>query len=418
MSARTPDQNTTRSPRAGETALAAPDRAPLPREVVALGWVSLLTDAASDMIYPLIPAFLLSLSAGAAALGWLEGVSEAVAAVMKIVSGRLADRATKRKRLVALGYGISSASRPFFAVAMAPWHAVLVRAIDRVGKGLRGPPRDAIVAGATPAAQRGHAFGFHRMMDNFGGVVGPLLAFALLRLVTVDLRTVFALSIIPGVLAVLVVLFFVKDPPQAKSNTAKAASPAERPPLGPAATRYIAVLALFSLAGSGDLFLMRRLTDLGMDVALVPIAWVSLNLGKGLLNVPGGRASDRYGRRRVLAFAWVLYAATYAGFALVSTWPIAWVVLGLYAVHYGLAEGGQKALLAEFVPAASRGRAFGFQLAVEGAAIVVANLLFGWVYDRLGAHTAFAGSAMIALLAALALAWLVPAAPSQSARSA
>ena len=377
---------------------------PLPQAVVALGWVSLLTDAASDMIYPLIPAFLLTLGAGAVAIGWLEGVAEAVGAVLKLVSGAAADRAPRRKPLVALGYGISALTRPVLALATLPLHAVLVRAVDRVGKGLRGPPRDAIVADAVSPERRGHAFGFHRMMDNSGAVVGGLLAFGLIRFFALPLRTIFAAAIVPGLAAVLVVLVFVREPPRRPVPAPAANASAPRFPFPPAAIRYFAALAVFSLAGSGDMFLVLRLTDLGMATALVPIAWVSLQLGKALLNVPGGKAADRYGRRRVLVVGWVLYALSYAAFGLVHDWVAAWLVLGVYAFHYGLAEGGQRALLAEVVPPAARGRAYGVQLAIEGAVVLPANVAFGLVYAHLGAPTAFASAGVLALAGAALLA--------------
>ncbi|MFT3768391.1 MAG: MFS transporter [Minicystis sp.] len=177
---------------------AAAPPARLPRTVVALGWVSLLTDAASDMIYPLLPAFLLALGGSAIDIGWLEGIAEAVGAALKLGSGVVSDRVARRKPLIAIGYGLSALTRPLFAIAAAPLFAVLVRALDRVGKGLRGPPRDAMVADAAPPAMRGHAFGFHRMMDNSGAVVGALLAYIFLRYFALDLRTVFKLAIIPA----------------------------------------------------------------------------------------------------------------------------------------------------------------------------------------------------------------------------
>jgi MFS family permease len=366
------------------------------------------------MIYPLVPAFLLTIGGGAAALGWLEGIAETVAALVKIAAGRLSDRTARRKPLVVLGYGISTLARPLFALATSPVHAVAVRALDRVGKGLRGPPRDAMVAGAVDAPLRGHAFGFHRMMDNFGGVLGPIIAFALLHAFALPLRTVFAASIVPGVLAVMVAMLFLREPPRVApppaSRPPSRAEPASsgEAPLPPAARRYIGAILLFSLAASGDLFLLHRMTDLGLDQSLIPVAWVSLQLAKGLLNVPGGRASDRFGRRRVLALAWLLYAATYAGFGIVRSWPAAWLLLAIYAAYYGLAEGGQRALLAEYVPPSSQGRAYGVQLAVEGLMVLPANVLFGIVYARLGAAAAFCGTGALALAAAVSLFWVPP----------
>jgi MFS family permease len=397
----------------------SPAKNALPRTVVALGWVSLLTDAASDMIYPLVPELLRTIGGGAFWLGWFEGVAEVVSTAMKVVSGRLSDDPRKRKPLIAFGYGIAALSRPLLAIATAPLHAVLVRAIDRVGKGLRGPPRDAMVANAVPAENRGHAFGFHRMMDNFGGAIGPVLAFALLWGVGLPLRTVFALAAIPGFLAVLVVLLFVRDPALSADGAIKTNEGVERPAtsgpvvqeklrLSGAARRYLFALFVFSLAGSGDLFLLRRLSDLGLNAAFVPIAWISLQLAKGLLNVPGGRASDKFGRKRVLAVSWLLYGATYAGFGFADSWVVAWIWLGLYAAHYGLSEGGQRAIMAELVPANMRGRAYGIQLAVEGSALLLANVAFGYVYERIGAPEAFAGAGAIAVLGAALLVLMVP----------
>lgn len=378
-------------------------REPLPRNVVALGWVSLLTDAASDMIYPLLPVFLMQLGGGAQALGWLEGVAEAVSAVVKLQAGRAADRRPRAKPLIALGYGISALTRPLFAIVSAPAYAVAVRALDRVGKGLRGPPRDALVAASVEPQRRGHAFGFHRMMDNLGGVAGPVIAFALMKFAGLSLRQLFAAALLPGLLSVAVILLAVREATPAAPAQAIAAPLAEVR-WAPGAKRYFAALGLFTLAGAGDLFLMRRFVDLGLAEAWIPLVWMGLQLGKGALNVPGGRVSDRYGRARVLAAAWALYAVAYAAFGLVSSWPLACGALAVYAAHYGLAEGGQRAMVAELVPAEARGRAFGVQLAIEGLAILPANVAFGAVYDAFGARAAFCGAAGFAAFAACVLA--------------
>jgi MFS family permease len=380
----------------------------LPRNVVVLGWVSLFTDAASDMIYPLLPLFLLELHGGAIALGFIEGVSEAVSAGVKLFAGRLADTQAKKKPLVAAGYAIAALARPLYALATTPVHAVFVRALDRVGKGLRGPPRDAIVAGSVEPARRGHAFGFHRMMDNFGGVLGPIVAFAMLHFLNWPLRTVFVASLVPGLLSVVLTLVAVEEPaPTAstpKAETAEVAAPATR--FSRSAILYFGAMSLFALASSGDLFLVRRLTDLGLDKALVPFAWLSLQLAKGALNVAGGKASDKYGRKRVLVLAWVVYAVSYALFGLAFNAWVGWATLFVYALHYGLAEGGQRALVAEIVPDNARGRAFGVQLALEGAMVLPANVGFGALYEALGGPAAFYAGAGVALLAAVALAFV------------
>ena len=190
----------------------APLKKSLPRAVIVLGWVSFFTDASADMIYPLVPAFLVSLGGGALALGWLEGVAEAVSAAIKLWAGRRIDSTGHPKRFVVAGYGISALARPLYALATAPFHAVLVRVADRVGKGLRGPPRDAMLAAVVDKESRGHAFGFHRMMDNFGGVAGPILAFIALRIAELPLRTVFLLSVFPGLVSVVLAQFFLKEP--------------------------------------------------------------------------------------------------------------------------------------------------------------------------------------------------------------
>lgn len=392
-----------------------PKKGGLPATVIALGFVSLFTDASADMIYPLVPKFLLSLGGGAIWLGWLEGVAEAVSAFIKVRGGLASDDPARRKPLIGAGYFISALSRPLYALATHPLHAVFVRTLDRVGKGLRGPPRDAMVAGAVPASQRAHAFGFHRMMDNLGGVLGPVIAWALLSGLDVPLRMMFVLSVIPGLLSVLIVALFVRPPAavpdapvEAKNTRVTPKAPDAPAGLSPAARRYLIAATIFGLASSGDLFLMRRMTDLGLDVALVPIAWVSLQLGKSLSNIPGGKLADRFGRKRALSVAWALYGLCYAAFGSVGGWKAAWVMLLVYALHYGLSEGTQKALLADYTHSKVRGRAYGAQLALEGGSALVTNLAFGFAYDHVSPSAAFLGTAAMAGLAALVLALFVP----------
>lgn len=370
----------------------------------ALGTVSLLTDAAADLVYPLLPALLGS----ALALGAMEGAAELVASFVKAWAGRAADRRGTHGRFVVLGYSLAALAKPLVALCTAPYQIVLARALDRTGKGLRSGPRDAILAEATPEAQRGIAFGVHRMMDNLGAVIGPLLAFALLS-AGFSVRKVIGASIVPGALAVLVAAWAVRGVHVARAarrEAETAALPAE-------ARRLLVATAVFALGAAADSFLLFRLAELGLPLRLVPIAWVTLQLGKALLNVPGGALADRWGPRRVLIGSWWVYALAYGAFAFAPGWKAFWAVFPLYAAHYGLGEGAEKALMARVVPAHARGGAFGAQHAVHGAMLLPANLAFGLLVT---AHPrlAFGGAAALAATAALLLARL-PEAPPEGA---
>ncbi len=389
-----------------ESPRAPPSPQALPTVVKSLGWVSLLTDASSEMIYPLLPAFLKSLGAGAGALGLMEGVAESVSSLLKWWVGRASD-GRDRKPFVVAGYSIATVTRPLLALATAPWHVIAIRTVDRIGKGIRAAPRDAIVAHAVLGPQRGHAFGFHRMMDNTGAVLGPLFAFALARGLGWPLRAIFAAAVIPGLLAVATVVLGVRE---GVRDVDRGASPgAAVPPAKvalPARLRvYLAIVFVFTLGASADSFLLLRLSDLGLADAWLPLAWVTLSGAKAATNIPGGRLSDRFGRRRTQVAGWLLYAAVYALFPMMRSVPATWALLVLYGVHYGLTEGGEKAIVADLAPDAMRGRAFGALHAITGAAILPANALFGALYTRHAAW-AFELSAACAAVAALALAFV------------
>ena len=355
----------------------------LPPVVKSLGWVSFFTDAASDMIYPLLPAFLRSLGAGGQWLGIMEGVAEAVGSLVKWRAGALSDRAG-RKRFVLLGYSVSTFVRPLLSLAMSPWQVVLIRATDRLGKGVRSAPRDALLAGAVEPERRAMAYGFHRMMDNLGAVVGPLMAFSLAHFFDVAPRTIFALALVPGIVALLTIVFGVREKPAeapASEAAAKAKDDAKPAPLPRSVKVYLVAVAIFSLGASADSFLLLRLSKQGLGDAWLPIAWLTLNLAKSATNIPGGRLSDRIGHRRTLLIAWVLYAAVYALLPFATSYAVTWGVMIVYGAYYGLSEGGEKALVAELAPAASRGRAFGALHAVTGLAVLPANAVFGALFD-------------------------------------
>jgi MFS family permease len=364
--------------------------------------VSLFTDAATDMIYPLLPAFLVSLGAGAEALGWVEGIAEATSAFVKVIVGRVSDRARARKPFVVAGYALATAVRPLLALVTAPWHVVLVRATDRVGKGLRAAPRDALLAGAVDASRRGAAYGFDRMMDNLGAVVGALLAFGLAAGLGWSPRSIFAFALVPGLCAMATLLLGVREDPRGAPRAGERGAPDDASrKLAPGVRGYLVVVAVFTIGASADSFLLLRMHDLGLPTAWAPIVWLTLNASKAATNLPGGRLSDRVGRRRTLVAAWIVYGAAYAAFPLTHSIALTWVILVLYGTYYGLAEGGEKAILADLTPAAARGRAFGALNALTGVAVLPANAVFGFLYARSPACAFAVGSASAFVAAGL-----------------
>jgi MFS family permease len=389
----------------------------LGRNVVTLGGVSLLTDVASEMSYPLLPIFLTTvLGASATALGAIEGVAESTASLLKLVSGWLSDRLPGRKPLVVIGYGLASLVKPLIGLARNPGQVMAIRVTDRVGKGIRTSPRDALIADSVAPSIRGRAFGFHRAADNLGAVIGPLIAFALLRYGRgIDLRRVFLLTAIPAALSVALLVFGLREVPRRASPerertaqpAASAASP--RPPgLGARFWWLFVVLVIFTLGNSSDVFLLLRATQLGVAPVLVPLLWALLNLVKALFNVPGGVLSDRFGRRPLLIAGWTIYAAVYLGFGLAGTvWQV-WVLFAAYGLYFGATEGVEKALVADFVPAERRGAAFGFYNLALGIAALPASLIFGELVDHDGARAAFLFGAGMALLAAIAICFVAP----------
>jgi len=379
------------------------DRPRLGRNVMALAAVSFLTDVSSEMIYPLLPVFLTSvLGANASFIGAIEGAAETTAALLKLASGWWSDRAKKRKPLVLLGYAIASTMRPLVALATSASQVLVIRVADRVGKGIRNAPRDALIAESVDQSIRGRAFGFHRAADHAGGVLGPLIAFAVLTYHVAELRTVFWLAAIPGVLSVLVVAFAVRDIPRGVQSP-DAPPPDLSQPLGSAFWRVLAVIFLFTLGNSTDAFLLLRANQLGVPVALAPILWAALHVVKTAASTPGGTLSDRIGRRPTLIMGWMLYAAVYLGFARASVAWHAWALFAVYGVFFGLTEGSERALIADLVGPERRGTAFGWYNLAIGLGALPASLLFGFVWDRAGPGTAFVMGASLALAAALGL---------------
>ena len=376
----------------------------LPRIVVALGVVSLLTDIASEMVYPLLPTLLAGLGASAISLGAVEGVGDATAAILKLVTGRMSDRLERRKPLVLVGYALSHVARPLLVLATLPWHVVAVRFLDRVGKGVRSSPRDALLAASVPRARAGAAFGFHRAMDNVGATVGPLLVAAVLTLTHGDVHMVILATLVPGAAALAFIVFGVREPPKVAESPTSEAPSRERPPS--ALRNYLLILGFFSIINTSDLFLLRRLGDLGASSANVALAWALLNGVRALAGYPGGVLADRIGRARSMMLGWGVYALAYAALALSpSPWLFA-AGLVVYGCFYGLTEGAERALVASLVPRSVLGASFGKFHLVTGIAMLPSNLAFGWAWDVFGGTRCLLASAAGALVALIGLgAW-------------
>ena len=372
--------------------------------VLILGLVSLLTDVSSEMIYPLLPLFLTTvLGGGPAFLGIIEGIAESTASLLKLVSGIVSDRLPGRKKLVLAGYAISSLARPLTGVALTPLSVLFIRFADRIGKGIRTSPRDALIADSVAPGGRGKAFGFHRSMDHAGAIVGPLIATLLLTWFTSDLRTVFLLSAIPGGAAVLLIIFKVRDTARKMAATGTSLGAF---PTGQLRT-YLVILFIFTLGNSSDAFLLLRAGQLGVSAPHIPLLWMFFHLVKMSSSLPFGALSDRVGRRSVILAGWGVYACAYAGFALATTELHIWLLFALYGLFHGLTEGVEKALVADLAEASERGRSFGWYNFAVGIGALPASLLFGLIWQRLNAPAAFIFGAGMAAIAAVAFLVLV-----------
>jgi MFS family permease len=379
----------------------------LGRNVYALGAVSFFTDVSSEMIYPLLPVFLTAvLGASAGFIGAIEGAAESTAALLKLASGWWSDRVRRRKPMVVAGYALASAVRPLVAIAQSATQVLLIRVSDRVGKGIRNSPRDALIADSVHPSIRGRAFGFRSAADNAGALLGPLIAFAILSWWHVSLRTVFWLAAIPGAIAVVVAVAGVKEVARTGAATGKKAE--LRGAMGANFWAFMFIIFIFTLGNSTDAFLLLRARQLGVPVALAPILWALLNGVKSISNVPGGSLSDRVGRRPTLVAGWLVYALVYLLFARASHAWHAWALFAAYGVFFGLTEGTELALVADVVPAARRGAAYGWYYLAIGIGALPASLLFGLLWDRYGSPVAFGTGAALALAAAVLLALARP----------
>ncbi|HYK81746.1 MAG TPA: MFS transporter [Gemmatimonadales bacterium] len=389
---------------------AGPPPLRLPRQAKLFGAVSLLNDFASEMIYPLLPAFVTGvLGGGPQALGALDGAAEFAAAFVKLGAGRLADRARLRGPLILIGYFIAVVVRPVIAVTGAAWQVIGLRVVDRLGKGLRTPPRDALIADVTPPALRGRTFGLQRGMDHAGAVLGPVVAWYLLSARAANLRQVIAASIVPGLAVLGLAAWAVRGEgrlPDAAGTPAGPTTPRLGAPVaGPSFP--LGAIALFYLLRMPDTLLILRSQQLGVPVATVPLLWAAVHVVRSSSSFAGGALTDRVGAVRTMWIGWLTYAALALGMARAGSAAAAWglfLALGLVA---GLTESPERALVARFAPGA-QGRGFGVYHAVTGLAALLGGVTLGAAFQIYGGEAAFLTSAAAGL--ALAVAWLVLAA--------
>ena len=380
----------------------------LPRTVWLIGLISLVNDSASELLYPLIPLYLSSvLMAGPRALGLIEGIAESTASLLKLFSGVIVDRTRRCRPWIVFGYSLAGLGRPLIALVTSWPGLLLIRFADRVGKGLRTSPRDALLAQSAGPDRRGLAFGLHRAMDNAGAVIGPLLASLLLGS-GMALKSVFMWTLLPALLCIALALL-LKEPAQPPARTIARFDWRWRT-LPPLFRRYLLVVALFTLGNSSNMFLLLRASELGVPQSQVPLLWAAVSAVAMAFSTPLSALSDRWGRRRPLIAGYLAYGVFYFMLGGLATNGIAlFALFGFYGLFMAATEGVEKALVADLADASRQGTAFGWFNLTAGVMLLPASLLFGWLYQSLSPWHAFAFSGSCALLAALLLAlWVRP----------
>ena len=370
------------------------------KNIFFLGTVSLLNDIASEMIYPLLPIFMTSvLGAGVAFVGLVEGIADGSASLFKVFSGWASDRTNNRRPLIIFGYSLSAATKPLIGLVGSPWHLLWIKFLDRVGKGIRTAPRDALLTYSCDVTERGRSFGFHRSMDHAGAIIGPLIAFVLLRLLGVELRTIFLLSIIPGAASVLILFLFIKEkrgiPKMELTTRFKLSSFDRRFKL------FLLIVLIFSLGNSSDAFLVLLAKERGIDIFMLPILWILLHISKAASSIPAGILSDKIGRKKMIISGWIVYALVYLGFGFLRDGFIFWGLFACYGLFFGLTEAAERALISDLAPEDLRGTAYGLYHLAVGVSILPASLIMGALWQAFGVEVAFATGAGLALIATI-----------------
>ncbi|MBA2546893.1 MAG: MFS transporter [Burkholderiaceae bacterium] len=377
----------------------------LPAAIWTLGFVSLLMDISSEMIHSLLPVFLVTtLGASALAVGLIEGAAEATAMIVKVFSGALSDYWGKRKALAVFGYSMGALSKPLFAIASTTGMVFGARFIDRIGKGIRGAPRDALVADIAPPAMRGAAFGLRQSLDTVGAFVGPLIAIGLMLIWANDFRAVFWVAVIPAGLAVALLVFGVREP--GRETAELPINPIRRENLRKLSRAYwwvVAIGAVFTLARFSEAFLVLRAAQGGLQLALVPLVLIAMNVIYALTAYPFGRLSDRFSHRWLLVLGLTVLIGADIVLALSNEWHWVWLGVSLWGLHMGITQGLLATIVASTAPAELRGTAFGFFNLVSGTALLVASALAGFVWDQFGAPQTFIVGALFSAMAIIAI---------------
>ncbi len=358
-----------------------------PKNVVLLGFVSMFSDISTEMIYPLIPIFLNTvLHASFPFIGLIEGIAESAAALTRAISGWLSDKLQKRKFLIFTGYSLAAIAKPFLAVTTTWWQVLIIRFLDRSGKGIRTAPRDALIADSSDPKEMGRSFGFHRSLDTTGAVIGPLLALLILAFFTSNLRYIFLLSIIPGLISIFLIKFV------AEKRSSRADGPLPTLSLSQFDIRFklfLVVIAIFSIGNSSDAFLILRAQNVGVVIALVPAVYVLANIVYVLLSTPIGILSDKFGRKRMIFLGFLTFSLIYLGFALVRNTNLVWLLFAGYGLYFAFTEGVIRAFTADLVPNHLLGTAYGILNTLIGIFVLPASVLAGFLWEYVNPSAPF-----------------------------
>ncbi|MBE0432613.1 MFS transporter [candidate division WOR-3 bacterium] len=372
----------------------------LSRNVLCLGLVSLFTDLSTEMAYPIIPVFLNEvLKVQPLFIGLVEAIAESTASILKTFSGYISDRLKKRKLFILFGYGLSALSKPLLAFATQGWHVLVVRFSDRVGKGIRTAPRDALIADSAKDTHFGRTYGFHRALDTLGAILGPLAAFIILALSSNNYRLLFGLAIVPGLIAIAIILFGIREIiPEAKRLFTFSFQQIDK-----RLRIFMIIMVVFTLGNSSDAFLILRARNIGVPATMIPLLWLAFNVSYFLWAYPAGLLSDRIGRRRTIYIGFMVFSLCYAAFSFNHDPVLIWFIFIIYGFYYGLTEGNMRAYVADLTTSEVRATVFGIYHTVVGVTLLPANLLMGFLWQKFGFQTALLLGAALSLISGIAL---------------